>query len=138
MPFRVPADGGAQRPARPSRRRWRGLCRERERRLGGDEFGILLEEGRGGATIAAERVARALTGTYRVIGHTVPLGVSVGVAVRETGEELDELMRRADAAMYTAKATGEGGWRLFDPDVDLVQRSAQPRRVELEPVLERE
>ena len=67
-------------------------------------------------------MARALTGTYRVIGHTVLLGVSVGVAVRENGEELDELMRRADAAMYTAKATGEGGRRLFDPDVDLVQR----------------
>ena len=83
-------------------------------------------------------VWRGLTGTYRVIGRTVPLGVSVGVAVRENGEELDELMRRADAAMYTAKTTGEGGWRLFDPDLDLVQRSAQPRRVELEPVLERE
>jgi diguanylate cyclase (GGDEF)-like protein len=107
-------------------------------RLGGDEFGILLEEGRGGATIAAERVTRALTGTYRVMGHTVPLGVSVGVAVRENGEELDELMRRADAAMYTAKATGEGGWRLFGPDVDLVQRSVQSRRVELERALERE
>jgi diguanylate cyclase (GGDEF)-like protein len=107
-------------------------------RLGGDEFGILLEEGRGGATIAAERVARALTGTYQVIGHTVRLGVSVGVAVRENGEELDELMRRADAAMYAAKATGEGGWRLFDPDVDLVLGSAQSPRVELEPALERE
>jgi diguanylate cyclase (GGDEF)-like protein len=107
-------------------------------RLGGDEFGILLEEGRDGATMAAERVTRALTGTYRVMGHTVPLGVSVGVAVRENAEELDELMRRADAAMYTAKATGHGGWRLFGPDVDLVQRSAQSRRVELERALERE
>ena len=64
--------------------------------------------------------------------------MSIGVAVRENGEELDELMRRADAAMYAAKATGEGGWRLFDPDVDLVQGSAQSHRVELEPALERE
>ena len=47
-------------------------------------------------------------------------------------------MRRADAAMYTAKATGEGGWRLFDPDVDLVEGSPQLPRVELEPALERE
>jgi hypothetical protein len=35
-----------------------------------------------------------------------------------------QLLAPRDAVMFAAKATGEGGWRLFDPDVDLVQRSA--------------
>ena len=87
-------------------------------RLGGDEFGVLLEEGVDGATRAAERLIGALVGTYAITAGELQVGVSIGVAAREGAEELDELLRQADAAMYAAKASGKGGWRAFGPDID--------------------
>jgi len=87
-------------------------------RLGGDEFGVLLEEGVDGATRAAERLIGALVGTYAITAGELQVGVSIGVAAREGAEELDELLRQADAAMYAAKASGKGGWRVFGPDID--------------------
>ena len=87
-------------------------------RLGGDEFGVLLEEDVDGATRAAERLIGALVGTYAVTAGELQVGVSIGVAARQGAEELDELLRQADAAMYAAKASGKGGWRVFGPDID--------------------
>jgi diguanylate cyclase (GGDEF)-like protein len=87
-------------------------------RLGGDEFGVLLEEDVDGATRAAERLIGALVGTYAVTAGELQVGVSIGVAARQGAEELDELLRQADAAMYLAKASGKGGWRVFGPDID--------------------
>ena len=43
-----------------------------------------------------------------------PLGVSVGVAMFDpsSGENLDDLIARADAAMYAIKKTGKGGFQM--------------------------
>ncbi len=88
-------------------------------RLGGDEFGVLLEEDVDGATRAAERLIGTLVGTYAVSVGELQVGVSIGVAARQDAEELDELLHQADAAMYVAKASGKGGWRVFGPDIDM-------------------
>jgi diguanylate cyclase (GGDEF)-like protein len=84
-------------------------------RLGGDEFGVLLEEDLVGASRTAQRLIGALAGTYAVTAGELPIGVSIGVATRRDAEELDELLHQADVAMYSAKATGKGGWRVFGP-----------------------
>jgi diguanylate cyclase (GGDEF)-like protein len=76
-------------------------------RLGGDEFAVLLPVERADQ---AEVVARALGAVVRECGTEVGVTASVGLAVVDdavvTG---DELLMRADRAMYAAKAAGRDG-----------------------------
>ena len=87
-------------------------------RLGGDEFAVLLEEDVEGAARVAERLSNRLMGTYRILPGEVTLGVSIGVATCKDGEALDQVLRRADAAMYVRKGAGRGGVHVFGPDLD--------------------
>jgi diguanylate cyclase (GGDEF)-like protein len=80
-------------------------------RYGGEEFGVLLEDCEAEAALSrAEGLRIALR--ERALPHgNAPLGrisVSVGVAslVPEPGQRLEELLSRADAALYRAKAAG--------------------------------
>lgn len=86
-------------------------------RLGGDEFGVLLEgiEEDGDAIRVAERLLAAIVGDYRAVDTTVRVGASVGVAVHTGHETVEGLLRNADVAMYAAKASSTGHWRLFRP-----------------------
>ncbi len=75
-------------------------------RLGGDEFAVLLcgVETQAEALDAARRVAGALSRPLEMAGVVLEPGGSVGVACYPShGEDVDTLLRHADAAMYTAK-----------------------------------
>jgi diguanylate cyclase (GGDEF)-like protein/PAS domain S-box-containing protein len=75
-------------------------------RLGGDEFAVLLPDIRGSevALRVAGRVCKSLSGIVELSVGKAELGASVGVACAESGAtDADELIRRADAAMYRAK-----------------------------------
>lgn len=76
-------------------------------RLGGDEF-LVVATGTTEAELAvlAGRVHDALTGPVSLSEHTVEVGVSVGWAAQAADESLDDLLQRADVAMYGAKAAG--------------------------------
>ncbi|BDG07795.1 diguanylate cyclase [Anaeromyxobacter paludicola] len=82
-------------------------------RYGGDEFVVLLPHtGAAEARVFAERVrSRLLATVLDLEGHAVPLRASFGVASLEEGGEGsgEDLVRRADAALYQAKRTGRGG-----------------------------
>jgi len=78
-------------------------------RLGGEEFGVLLPDASFDTTRAvAERLRAALdrpaTGVPAAPGPAYT--VSIGLAMLEKGEDFAGLMRRADAALYAAKAGG--------------------------------
>lgn len=78
-------------------------------RLGGEEFGVLLPDASFDTTRAvAERLRAALDQSAQ--GRTAAAGpaytVSIGLAMLEKGEDFAALMRRADAALYAAKAGG--------------------------------
>jgi diguanylate cyclase (GGDEF)-like protein/PAS domain S-box-containing protein len=78
-------------------------------RLGGDEFLIVLREipGADMAMRAAERICEALCDTFELSGGTVELGASIGVACSHDGAvTAEELVKRADAAMYRSKEQG--------------------------------
>ena len=85
-------------------------------RLGGDEFALWLD----GADelTAAERAEALRIDTHGSLAQLVPDGVqvtlSVGIACRRAGggEFMDEVIRRADQAMYEVKRTGRGHWRV--------------------------
>ena len=101
---------GAQRPARAM------LAR-----MGGDEFALLLESD--GATDKAADLARRLLAALQMPlsldGRLFHIGASIGVAGNcEGANTADELLRRADAAMYRVKACGKGGVQSFHPAFD--------------------
>ncbi|WP_238579384.1 putative bifunctional diguanylate cyclase/phosphodiesterase [Demequina lutea] len=103
-------------------------------RLGGDEFAILLPgtQAESGSELAA-RLCRALAVPFDVEGTSVSLTASIGIASAPgDGMDLSGLLRRADIAMYRAKA-GHLTVAVFDPRVDLsgedrLQRMAELRR----------
>lgn len=80
-------------------------------RLGGDEF-VLVQTGvaeREQATALALRIVEDIGSHYDVKGYTIEIGTSVGIALM-SDEELtpDELLARADQALYQAKRTRSG------------------------------
>lgn len=85
-------------------------------RLGGDEFVVVAERlnGPDDAAVVAEKICGALREPYNLEDHVLHVGGSLGVAVYpQDGEDAAELMRKADTAMYAAKADGGGGFRFF-------------------------
>jgi diguanylate cyclase (GGDEF)-like protein len=95
-------------------------------RIGGDEFTIMLTrlESVAPAAAVAERICSALVEPVTLGTRSVRITTSVGIALaRAAGTDTADLMRRADAAMYRAKATGKARW-MMDPDsLDLVDDS---------------
>ena len=98
-------------------------------RLGGDEFAVLLPriETREGAVTVARKLQAALEEPFPLEGLTVDVEASIGVALYpDHASDPEELLQRADIAMYTAKET-HAGFAAFDPQQD--QHS--PRRLAL-------
>ena len=88
-------------------------------RFGGDEFAMLLEdlEDVGQAAEVAERFRRALIFPFKVNGHEAVVTTSIGIAAADPGESgeeyAEELMRRADLAMYQGKREGKDRHKVF-------------------------
>ena len=76
-------------------------------RIGGDEFLIVCPEVHTGEGMAiGERVLDALAMPFSLGDHTLSASASVGIARSAVGEEADELIARADGAMYQSKREG--------------------------------
>ncbi len=90
-------------------------------RLGGDEFTILLEDvvDAEAPTQLAEGIAELLRKPFELFGRDVYVSASIGIAISGPGKaHPDDLLRRADVAMYKAKGAGKGQHKLFDDDMD--------------------
>jgi len=88
-------------------------------RLAGDEFTMLLPGvAREEAERIAARVVQALSEPFGSGGSASWLGASIGIALSpEHGEELTDLMKAADVAMYHAKASGRSRTSVYHPDI---------------------
>jgi diguanylate cyclase (GGDEF)-like protein/PAS domain S-box-containing protein len=102
-------------------------------RFGGDEFVVLLprlgsseEEAVVSAELVAEKIAAELRKTYHLSGCDHLGSCSIGVTVFGRGERgIDDILKRADLAMYEAKGAGRDAIRFFDPKMqELVTRRA--------------
>ena len=110
-------------------KRLRGIVRDEAlvARLGGDEFAIITPGATDADTLLtiADRVLAGLCHPYSIMGHTLVIGASVGIAVidRPTLSAAD-VMRYADMALYRAKNEGRRRACIYDAamDADLVQR----------------
>ena len=93
-------------------------------RLGGDEFAILLPTvGNDEAEQLAERVVRAVAQIpFLFEGQSLRLTASLGIAYFPTqAADSDELVAKADIAMYQAKQAGKNAWRVYSADLDANQ-----------------
>src|SRR6266852_4952231 len=87
-------------------------------RLGGDEFGAILDRVLDSEIAAkiADKLLAACCGSYELRGNAVRVTMSVGLSLYpRDGQEADILLKRADLAMYRAKATGRNRSELRDP-----------------------
>ena len=102
-------------------RRW-GREQDTVARIGGDEFLIMLTHVShiSDAAVAAERLMDAMTAEFVVQDRSLSIGCSVGISIfPEHGMEADDLIKNADAAMYSAKEAGRNNFRFYTEDMNV-------------------
>jgi two-component system CheB/CheR fusion protein len=90
-------------------------------RLGGDEFGVLLEHCSLQAALGIADKLQDAVGSQGAVweGQHFKVGISIGVVVVEQGfVDLEDLLRSADSACYTAKQMGGGVVQVWTPDLE--------------------
>ncbi|ESZ66876.1 MULTISPECIES: EAL domain-containing protein [unclassified Mesorhizobium] len=90
-------------------------------RLGGDEFAVILIDVRDvrNAEDISERVLQKLQEPFKLMDDQVFISASIGIAL-STGPDADadDLLRKADIALYEAKKNGRGRYQVFAGDMD--------------------
>jgi diguanylate cyclase (GGDEF)-like protein/PAS domain S-box-containing protein len=115
-------------------------------RLGGDEFVVMLEDLSNSPAEAAiqaeavgEKIIAALNQPYNLVGHQYHCTPSIGVVLFGAPlNSVEEVMKRADLAMYQAKAAGRNCLRFFDPEMQSVVTAHAMLEEELRQALEQE
>ena len=108
-------------------------------RFGGDEFTILIEDVSGLAQIipVAKRLINVLSEPMQLDDRDLVISCSMGIAINTLNQEgqptAEELLRKADLAMYSAKSNGKGCYSIFDSHLNAVAME----RLELETDLRR-
>ncbi len=110
-------------------------------RLGGDEFVVVMRDVAGREDVqqlVERRLIPLIRQSHPVEGHELNVSCSVGIAVYpEDGGDIDELMRRADAAMYEAKTTGRDMALFYSMETDQRAVARQTMEQQLRRALER-
>jgi diguanylate cyclase (GGDEF)-like protein/PAS domain S-box-containing protein len=111
-------------------KRLQGCVREVDSaaRLGGDEFVVLLEtlsthplEAATQTEAIAHKILLALGQPYTLREHNYTSTPSIGIVLfREGHETIDDVLKKADVAMYQAKTAGRNTYRFFDPAMQAV------------------
>jgi len=94
-------------------------------RAGGDEFAVLAQDAnRSEAESVSQHILEAFRTPFNIGGYNMTLGLSVGCAAVTPSElvDEDELMRRADAAMYVAKTGGKNRSHTYSDDMEAAHR----------------
>jgi diguanylate cyclase (GGDEF)-like protein len=104
-------------------------------RLGGDEFAIIQEGGpdqHEDAVALALRIIEANSVPFDLSGQEVAVGTSIGIAMApENGIEPDELLKRADLALYNVKSSGRNDYCLFRNEMLEIVNTQQSAEREL-------
>ncbi|MBM2854689.1 MAG: hypothetical protein HW417_1617 [Steroidobacteraceae bacterium] len=84
-------------------------------RLGGDEFAVLLENltSQDPVVEIAGRIVTSLKEPFPFLGSDRRVAASIGIAFATPDDGVEELLRNADVAMYSAKAQGKGRYAIF-------------------------
>jgi diguanylate cyclase (GGDEF)-like protein/PAS domain S-box-containing protein len=116
-------------------------------RFGGDEFAVILEGLDPDSTAASEsargvgdKILAELSRPYTLGDHERHTTVSIGITLfgEEPDDTPDDIMKRADLAMYQSKDAGRGTVRLFDPAMRAAVQSRVALEADLREALERD
>ncbi|MCV2368918.1 putative bifunctional diguanylate cyclase/phosphodiesterase [Roseateles oligotrophus] len=115
-------------------------------RLGGDEFVVLLEglssqdhEAATQAELLANKILSSLRQPYLLRGQSYQGTPSIGIVVlTQEHQSSDELLKRADVAMYQAKSAGRNTMRFFDPTLQAIANAFIAFELDLRQGLERQ
>ncbi|MEA2921891.1 MAG: hypothetical protein QOF07_1854 [Bradyrhizobium sp.] len=87
-------------------------------RLGGDEFAIVqtdCDDQSAGALELAARISKLVAEPFLLPGHQVEIGTSIGIAMApEHGSDREQLLKKADLALYRSKSAGRNCFTLYD------------------------
>ncbi|MEQ1813866.1 MAG: EAL domain-containing protein [Candidatus Nitrotoga sp.] len=90
-------------------------------RLGGDEFIVLLRDllQPRDAVVVAQRIINGLTTPFTIEGHELVVTASLGIAMYPTdGENVEDLIKAADSAMYVAKSNGRNTFQFYSKEMN--------------------
>jgi diguanylate cyclase (GGDEF)-like protein len=107
-------------------------------RFGGDEFVVLQTgtERRQDAEWLAQRLARTLKEPFEIDGHRIDIGASIGIAMAPNdGVDVDQLLKKADMALYAAKNGGGGNHRFFAMDMEAAVQERRALELDLREAL---
>lgn len=102
------------------------LCSQKRKtdtvaRWGGDEFVILLESIAHNDDVieVAKDIIQLLSTPFKIEGHVLLVSPSIGISLYpKDGHHANELLEKADAAMYQVKRTGRNNFCFYDPKLD--------------------
>ena len=110
-------------------------------RLGGDEFAIVQfcnDCDPSAVALLASHVVEQVSAPYEVAGHQLVIGVSIGISLApEDGKNPDELLKKADLALYRAKEDGRGTYRFFETGMDARAQARRLLEIDLRAALHR-
>ena len=108
-------------------------------RLGGDEFAIVqtgLEYPTDAAALAQQLRDAITRAPCELNGHQVAVDISIGIALApDDGTDVDQLLKGADMALYSAKSEGRGTYRYFEAEMDARMKSRHSLEVDLRKAL---
>jgi len=108
-------------------------------RIGGDEFLVVMPEVDtiGQVEALAQRILEALSQPFPLFGSEVWSGASIGLVLApKDGVDRQELVRKADIALYEAKSSGRGKYRQFERVMDESIRTRQSIAADLRVALQ--
>ena len=97
-------------------------------RMGGDEFAVVLCDLNGpeDADLVAQKILDAVCRPLAIEGAEIDISISIGVSVfPEDGQSVQDLLQRADEAMYESKRVQRGGWRRFCQRQAVIERMVE-------------
>ncbi|MGX7742828.1 bifunctional diguanylate cyclase/phosphodiesterase [Rhodopseudomonas parapalustris] len=100
-------------------------------RLGGDEFAVVTTDA-GAVRELVATLQHALRETFDCAGHMISPDASIGIALApDHAGEVDELIAKADLALYAAKSEGRHTYRFFMPEMDVKAKARHELATEL-------
>ncbi|MEZ5764551.1 MAG: EAL domain-containing protein [Xanthobacteraceae bacterium] len=113
-----------------SARRLRDNCRPSDMlfRLGGDEMAILGKMTQDQAETLADRLIESFARPFEIGEHTITIGLSIGLAMANRGNDPEFVQRMADLALYKAKGDGRGRAEIYREG--MIEEAAQRHQLE--------
>src|ERR1700722_205982 len=103
-------------------------------RLGGDEFVVVQTAVKRSEDVIAlvTRIYQSIREPHECLGHLVNTDASIGIALAsQDGIDVEQLMKNADLAMYSAKEAGRRTYRFFEPEMDVRMKARYSLEIDL-------